>query len=516
MAHPMAPTLAENDTVLHTQVLAGPPVDLHGGDYSWRWKEDESEAVFWSEWFSIPPVDMTLGRLLDAWASGELPPLPVAAQAPVVATSQALPAPVASAAVNEVHLGLGAAMGERLDVPTSPFADVSLQQLFDGAAGVGRVQVRLLLASQVPWLVVEGPLPAGTAARLLQALEALEAPGLGRWLRAQLMLACVPALAGAAAEHAHAQVQAMVHAGAAAGDQHVDTAHWQALGLLATHVALERQGPAARTIGFAALRHDYEALPARTATVIQLAWLEILQRSAVSLRGPAAIARLDEAEMLCQMLIADHPLDMEGPRLLAVVLQRRAAHERAAEAAATLERAVRLAQFALSRSGTALAALTLAEVMLAQASYADPVAARGLLEGALLHCMNAAGDPASSLAAERVRLSVQMAFGQSAGAPTLPVAALELDTRLQEAQRFSTRDWEGITTLLLQQGEFERACQLSEAAARQHAATPNLLVTWERASAAWHARRPQGPDRLRWQANVRAREYARLSLSLSL
>lgn len=225
--------------------------------------------------------------------------------------------------------------------PGSADLIASLQARLDHGLGAGAVSVELMPGSnQLMLLLDRVPLVREDGVRLWAVLRECMPEAQLRWMQAALLHACRFEIDSMSPDAAFQQATAIT---VQSSRQDPDaTADWQALWLRLQLRWLERQGTAARLLGLVRLRASHALLSRQDALPVQLAWLDTLHAWAASQQGPAALARLADAEALCGRLLSAPATTALGQRCLAATLQRRALLERGEARIATLRRAAEL------------------------------------------------------------------------------------------------------------------------------------------------------------------------------
>ena len=320
-----------------------------------RWPMHRNQLLQWGYWFGQPPVDFSDG-VLEVQA---VQPIPV----------QILHAPVAEApavevAATEIREPHQAARSEAVqpNLPDDAVAAITpqavappvdplqlLQQALDEALGAPVAILSRMPGSDQPLLMLDRPRLAQDVATNLWSVFRQHAPAQQLpWLHAVLLHGCGFEIATMSAHAAYEQAAAIAVEGSRRDSG--SAADWQALWLRLQLRWLDRQGTAARLLGLVRLKDAHAALSCNSALAVQLAWVDVLHAWAASQQGPAAVARLAEAEALCAQLIAASATTGIGESLLADTLLLRARSEKGGTRDATLRRANALAGHALTDS----------------------------------------------------------------------------------------------------------------------------------------------------------------------
>lgn len=309
-----------------------------------QWPMHRNQVLQWGYWFDQPPVDFSDGVLEGERASPIAVTVldPVAEPAPVAPAAHTAPVtPVAPATPVTPATAVATPAAEPLASPRSVDPVASLQARLDHDLGAGAVSVELMPGSNQLMLTLDrAPLVREHGVRLWAVLRECMPEAQLRWMQAALLHACRFEIDSMPPDAAFQQATAIT---VQSSRQDPDaSADWQALWLRLQLRWLERQGTAARLLGLVRLRASHALLSRQDALPVQLAWLDTLHAWAASQQGPAALARLADAEALCGRLLSAPATTALGQRCLAATLQRRALLERGEARIATLRRAAGL------------------------------------------------------------------------------------------------------------------------------------------------------------------------------
>lgn len=450
-----------------------------------QWALAPVDATAWTEWLNQPPVALSLDTVRPAGAAMG------AVTAPSPPVQEGVPQQAAVLSADPL---------------------THLRAVLRDAGGEGLV-LRPGVASAAPILHADTlPLPLPVVDRLWKAMAEVPDSNLARWVWVQVLSLGGFQLDGMDAAHVRSEAIGLTCIDAGADDEIPTLADWEALRLRLHLSGLEAQGTAARLLHLSRLRTLHAGLTRRDAAPVRQAWLEVLLFWADQQQGPAALARLAEAEQVCRQL-CEAGLSVEHTHpLLVEVLLRRARLERGGRRAATLQQATQLASEAYAQCPQPQVALAVAGVALARAGLAPADAAYTLIEQALEHAFIASTDATCLPAALQLRLAAQLAY-ESLPDVDVPAGTTEtLCGQLQRVPCLPAEAWNHIVVLYARHGRFQQACLAAAEAAHRGAMSPALMQAWEQAAHAWAQDATTEAQRAAWQENARLRQHILSSL----
>ena len=328
---------------------------------------------------------------------------------------------------------------------------------------------------------------------------------LSAWLRTQLSLLQIESAPKAQLQPLYTQLSALIQQQADQASTRCQP-YWQARSIELDLAVAKRQTGAARLLRLRQMQAVLTAVLERNDAPVLRAWISVLTYWATCQLGQGALEKYTEAEAFCVRL-QDIAGESDNAQLLrAKVLAQRAGVEACSTRIKNLNAAQAILENLFERVPSGEIALAIAHTALVRGGDAQqPEQAKQIYSHALMHAFLAESDPRWRSESLQLRLAIQLAYEKVPGSSIHDPIALTLVQTLESVPTPPAETMRRMAQTYLRNGEFARACELCDEAARVYPATDLLLETWQEATRQWAASLNHPEQHHIWQAAERKR-----------